>query len=558
MMERHLPLVEQAMEALSGRTHWSPYPDDHAAHAQNAPEGERDFRELLGRPFALDQPGRDGTVGPAPGQGGETSPYGFPLDIAYPHSDPGRLLTAMETAMAPWRTATPAERAAVCGEILDRIHARSQVFAQAAAHTSGHGPVMALHAGAVHAQDRGLEAVALAYAEQTRFPERVAWRRPLGQDGVFALDKTFRIVPSGIGLVVAGAVFPAWNGYAGLFASLACGNAVLVKPHPSAVLPLALTVRVAREVLREAGFPPDVVCLAAEHPGEGLAARLALDPRIRIVDYTGGAEFGRWLTEHATQARVFTAGSAVNSLLVESTAGYRDMLANLAFSLALYSGQLCTSPQNLLIPRTGITTDEGHKGYNDIVADLGTALDTLLADDAHAADILGALHRPGLLDLVARADSGRLGTVAHRSRAVRHPRHPDATIRTPALVCLDAARAADVETLLTEWPGPVAFAVAVDGADAGVELLARTVRESGALSVGAYTTSPRVEAALAEVCADSGVMLSLNLTGDWYISQSAVYSDPHGSGLNPSGNTAYGTAAFVTPRFSVVAVRRRV
>ena len=33
----------------------------------------------------------------------------------------------------------------------------------------------------------------------------------------------------------------------GLFASLATGNAVVVKPHPGATLPLAITVKIVRE-----------------------------------------------------------------------------------------------------------------------------------------------------------------------------------------------------------------------------------------------------------------------------------------------------------------------
>ena len=58
--------------------------------------------------------------------------------------------------------------------------------------------------------------------------------------------------------------FPTWNSYPGLFASLVTGNPVIVKPHPHAVLPLALTVAVAREVLTEYGFDPNLVTLAVD------------------------------------------------------------------------------------------------------------------------------------------------------------------------------------------------------------------------------------------------------------------------------------------------------
>jgi hypothetical protein len=61
---------------------------------------------------------------------------------------------------------------------------------------------------------------------------------------------------------------------------------------------------------------------------------------------------------------------------------------------------------------------------------------------------------------------------------------------------------------------------------------------------------------MAAVCADVGVMLSVNLMGDWYISQSAVYSDLHATGLNPAGNAVYCDTAFVAGRFRTVGVRR--
>jgi acyl-CoA reductase-like NAD-dependent aldehyde dehydrogenase len=54
-----------------------------------------------------------------------------------------------------------------------------------------------------------------------------------------------------------------------LFADLATGNGVIVKPHPAAILPLAITVRIARQVLEEAGFDPNVVTLLATAPNDG-------------------------------------------------------------------------------------------------------------------------------------------------------------------------------------------------------------------------------------------------------------------------------------------------
>jgi acyl-CoA reductase-like NAD-dependent aldehyde dehydrogenase len=55
--------------------------------------------------------------------------------------------------------------------------------------------------------------------------------------------------------------FPTWNTYPGLFAALATGNAVIVKPHSNAILPAAITVRTIRAVLAENGIDPNLVSL---------------------------------------------------------------------------------------------------------------------------------------------------------------------------------------------------------------------------------------------------------------------------------------------------------
>jgi acyl-CoA reductase-like NAD-dependent aldehyde dehydrogenase len=173
---------------------------------------------------------------------------------------------------------------------------------------------------------------------------------------------------------------PTWNGHPGLFAGLVTGNPVVVKPHLGAVLPLAITVRIAREVLAEAGFDANVVLLVAEGPDERSAGVLALHPDVRIIDFTGSTVFGDWLETHAHQAAVHTEKAGLNTVVLDSTDDYRGLLDNLAFSLSLYSGQMCTTPQNFLIPREGFATDQGLKSADEFAADLGAALDRLLSD----------------------------------------------------------------------------------------------------------------------------------------------------------------------------------
>ncbi|MFJ5947191.1 phenylacetic acid degradation protein PaaN [Streptomyces noursei] len=549
LIEKHRPTLDKALEAIRTRAYWSPHPEHPKAYGETAaPDGLAAFEALRGTRFALDQPGTDAWTGE------EVSPYGPELGITYPHPDVSVLLPAMQAAIPEWRDAGPEARAAVCLEILARISARTHEFAQAVMHTSGQAFMMAFQAGGPHAQDRGLEAVAYAYEEQTRTPQKAAWSKPQGKRDPLELTKTFRAVPRGVALVIGCNTFPTWNGYPGLFASLATGNPVLVKPHPRAVLPLALTVHVAREVLAEAGLPANLVCLAVDKPGEGLAKTLAVRPEVRIIDYTGSTAFGDWLETHARQAQVYTEKAGVNTVVIESTDNYKGMLSNLAFSLSLYSGQMCTTPQNLLIPRDGIDTDAGPKSYDEVVSDLAGAVSGLLGDDARANALLGAIVNPQVTARIGEASG--LGEVALASREVANPEFPGATVRTPVIVKLDGAKPDSEAAYLSECFGPVAFAVAVDSATDAVALLRRTVREKGAMTVGAYTTSAEVERQVEEVCLEECAQLSLNLTGGVYVNQTAAFSDFHGSGGNPAANAALCDGAFVANRFRTVEVRR--
>ncbi|MBZ4320029.1 phenylacetic acid degradation protein PaaN [Streptomyces huiliensis] len=555
LAEKHSATLDTALDVIRTRAYWSPHPEHPKAYGPDqdggldAAAGQAAFEALRDRRFELDQPGTDGWTG------SEVSPYGPRLGVEYPHADLAVLLPAMKSAMRPWREAGPRHRALVCLEILRRISARTHEMAHAVMHTSGQAFMMAFQAGGPHAQDRGLEAVAYAYAAQAEAERTAEWVKPQGKRDPLKLAKEFTAVPRGIALVIGCNTFPTWNGYPGLFASLATGNPVLVKPHPRAVLPLALTVRAAREVLREAGFSPDLVALAAERDGEGIAKSLAVHPDVRIIDYTGSTAFGDWLEAHAKQAQVFTEKAGVNTVIVDSTGDYQGMLSNLAFSLSLYSGQMCTTPQNLLIPRGGIGTDAGHKTYDEVVADLAAAVGKLLGDDARANALLGAIVNDQVKERVEAA--GRLGEVALASRTVANPDFPDATVRTPVIVKLDGAKPDAEAAYFSECFGPVSFAVAVDSTAEAVELLRRTVREKGAMTVGAYTTSTEAERLIEEACLEECAQLSLNLTGGVYVNQTAAFSDYHGSGGNPAANAALCDAAFVASRFRTVEVRRQ-
>ncbi|AGZ42430.1 phenylacetic acid degradation protein PaaN [Actinoplanes friuliensis] len=539
--ETHRELLDKAIEAAAVRDYWSAYPESPSKSVYGedaAATGEQAFRALLGSDFPIEVPGATGTIST------ERSPYGVSLDIRYPRGEPADLIAAARAATPVWQAVGPQGRAGVAAEILRRINARIFELAHAVQHTTGQAFVMAFQAGGAHAQDRGLEAVAVALAESTRIPATTTWTKPQRGGDPLRLAKISTVVGRGVSLMIGCNTFPTWNGYPGLFASLVTGNAVIVKPHPGAVLPLAITVQIAREVLTEAGLDPNLVTLAVEEPGDGIAATLATHRDVRIVDFTGSSEFGNWLEANARQAVVYTEKAGLNTVIVDSTDDYKGMLRNLAFSLSLYSGQMCTTPQNFLVPATGIETDAGHRSADEFGADLSLALDKLLGDPKRAAGTLGAIVNDGVL--VRLTEAGDTPGVIHPSTAVTDEQFPEATIRTPVVLRIDAA---DEKTYTREWFGPVSFVITTESTRHSLDVFRETVRQYGALTASVYSTSQEILAAAREAALDAGVHLSQNLTGGVFVNQTAAFSDLHGTAANPAATASLTDSYFVSGRF---------
>ncbi len=558
LLETHRDTLEAAGQALRERSYYSRYPESPSprVYGETAPQdGQAAHESALNRDFdaLADQPSTGRAVG------SERSPYGPSLGVRYPELDVPAATAAAQAAIPAWRDAGAEVRAAVCTEIVERINRRSHQMAHAVMHTSGQPFVMSFQAGGPHAQDRALEAIVVALEEQRRIPASVTWEKPAKGEPI-RMQKDYRLVPRGVALVIGCNTFPTWNAYPGIFASLATGNPVIIKPHPRGVLPLAITTAIARDVLAEAGFDRALVQLAAEDDGGTLAKDLALDPAVRIIDYTGGPGFGHWLeTEAAALGKlVYTEKAGLNTVVVDSTDDLKGMLGNLAFSFSLYSGQMCTAPQNVYVPATGVDTDQGHLSAGEFAGHLAEAITRFTADDARAVEILGATVnddvRARATDVPALAE--RLGgEVVLDSRPVTHATYPDAVIRTPALVAVDAD---NTGAYTQECFGPVAFIVRTDDTPESLRRFTETVREHGGMTAAVYSTREQVLDEAREAAAEAGVALSENLTGQVFVNQTAAFSDFHGTGANPAANAAYADAAFVAERFRVITSRRHV
>ncbi|MCX4389203.1 phenylacetic acid degradation protein PaaN [Micromonospora peucetia] len=548
LYDRHADTLSRALTAIKERGYWSAYPESPSPRVYGetaAADGKAAFEAYLGGDFPLDQPGAGDRIAT------ESSPFGVELNVRYPHAGADELVAAASAALPGWRDAGPQARVGVCLEILDRLHRHIFELANAVQFTSGQAFVMAFQAGGAHALDRALEAVAYAYSEMTRHPGTAAWEKAAGKGDPLRMTKTFHVVPRGVALVIGCNTFPTWNSYPGLFASLVTGNPVVVKPHPRAVLPLAITVKYAREVLAEAGFDPNLVLLAPEAPGEKLASTLALHPAVKIIDFTGSTEYGDWLEANARQAAVYTEKAGLNTVVIDSTDDFAGMCRNLGFTLTLYSGQMCTTSQNILIPSGGIATDQGHKSFDEVAGGIAATVAKITADPARGVEMTGAIVNDGVLERLDEVT--KVGEAVLESRTVEHPAFPGAVVRTPTVVRLAAG---DTATYSREWFGPISFAIATDSTAHSLEILRSTVGEKGALTAAVYSTDEAVLDAAEVAAIEVGVHLSCNLTGGVFVNQSAAFSDFHGSGANAAANSALTDGAYVANRFRIVQSRR--
>ena len=187
--------------------------------------------------------------------------------------------------------------------------------------------------------------------------------------------------------------------------------------------------------------------------------------------------------------------------------------------------------------------------YDEVVAGFVAAVDGLLGDDARASAILGAVKGTASIDRIGAAAGA--GTVLSVSREVTNAEFPDAVVRTPVIVEVEAAS----DAYRSEMFGPVIFVVKVPTVGDAIDAARDAARAHGAITWLAYTTDEAVMDRVIDAAVRAGVSVAFNLTGGLFVNQSAAFSDFHVTGDNPAGNASLTDPAFVVGRFRVVGVR---
>lgn len=555
LFEKHESTLKEAIGAIHARTFYAKFveaPSPKVYGETAAADGLARYEAQVGQRYSGLLQGSTQDL-----LASEESPYtGQALGISYPaRANADAYVAAAQAVWDQWRKVDVQTRAAILTESLDRVAGRFFELASATQHTTGQSWIMSFQASGPHSNDRALETIALGLQEQTRFPVAAEWVKPMGKDKegnmkYVTLQKQWRNVPIGISLCIGCSTFPVWNTAPAIYASLITGNPVIVKPHPKSIYPIALVVEEIQRALVDAGFSADIVQLAPDTPEAPLAKHFAEHKAVKLIDYTGGNAFGDYL-EALPGKRVFTEKAGINSIVLHSTKDLKSTVGNIAFSLSLYSGQMCTCPQNIFIPKGGISTPEGNVSYDDVVNALVGAIKGLATHEKMGPGTLGAIQNPATSDRVQAAQNQGF-KVLLPSIAVVNPEFPEARIASPTVLEVPADR---TDALGKEMFGPIFYIVPVDDYKAGVAIARAIATEHGAITFSAWCTDAEAQEYMIDEMSQSFTSVSFNFTGPIWVNQSAGFSDFHVSGGNPAGNASLTDPEYVLRRFEVIGVR---
>jgi alpha-ketoglutaric semialdehyde dehydrogenase len=249
-------------------------------------------------------------------------------------ADVAAAVASARAAQPAWAGRTPVERGRLVRDLALALQSRREELADVVAEETGKSRELALGEA-----DAAIEMGFFVAGEGRRLygrtttsamPNRtvMATRRPVG---VAALIVSFNTpLPN-----------YAWKAFPAVF----CGNAAVLKPSEHTPASAALFGRIANEVL-----PPGVLNVV-HGLGDEVGPPLVEHGDVDLVSFTGSAETGRWINEHAGRrlAKVVLELGGKNALVVCDDA---DLDPAVEWSLASAfsnAGQRCASASRLVV-----------------------------------------------------------------------------------------------------------------------------------------------------------------------------------------------------------------
>src|SRR5437762_7319484 len=155
--------------------------------------------------------------------------------------------------------------------------------------------------------------------------------------------------PLGVVGVITAFNFPvavwAWNA----LLSAVCGNATVWKPSPKTPLAAIAVQHLCNRIIAELDLPPIFTLLI--DAGRDAGARLAADPRVSLLSFTGSSAVGRQIAQVVAGrfGRCLLECSGNNAIIVAPDADLDLVVPAVVFGAVGTAGQRCTSTRRLLV-----------------------------------------------------------------------------------------------------------------------------------------------------------------------------------------------------------------
>ncbi|MGK7393878.1 MAG: aldehyde dehydrogenase family protein [Candidatus Cyclobacteriaceae bacterium M3_2C_046] len=435
--------------------------------------------------------------------GEEESPYTQQqLGISYPVFDIETLLNRGKNEYHRWRISDLQKRLLLLIETIHKIDERAPEIACAIKHTTGKSFKMA-YSGTKMACDYALCSLMYGYVKlneisQTQSEDESGYNP-------FSYYSKRSIMSKGISLVIGDSSAPLVNVLPSLFANLITGNVVIIKPHPLVILPLAIVVAEMQKVFSEQGYDPNICQLAIDSNENLISDYLAVHKNIKIIDFFGGTEFGKFL-EKIPNKTIFSFKRGINPIMLDSVEDIELVTRNIAASLVFYSGQRLNSFQNIFISEQGIRTSKGIvtlDGFNQMLV---REIENLKKNRKMVYELFGAIQTKKTIDRLYITE--RLGgKIVLKPEYFELTEFPQARVASPLLIECEAQQK---ELFQHKFYGPIIFIIRTESTDHSIALIKEIAINFGTNICSAYTQDQDMKEKIIEHMALVNVPVSLN------------------------------------------------
>jgi aldehyde dehydrogenase (NAD+) len=263
--------------------------------------------------------------------------------------------------------------------------------------------------------------------------------------------------PLGVVGVISAFNFPvavwSWNA----FLSAICGNATVWKPSPKTALCALAVQRLCNRVLEKHSLPAIFQILV--DAGHELAGRLADDPRVALVSFTGSTPVGRQIGVRVAQrlGKSLLELGGNNAIIIDEHANLNLAVPSIVFGAVGTAGQRCTTTRRVLVHRSRAAELEQRL--------LAAYAQVRIGDPLEPGTLMGPLIDAGAVEryraaIAAAQTQG--GTLLCGGRVLDRPGY----FVEPAIV----RAAADMPIVRAETFAPILYLVSYERLDEAIEL----------------------------------------------------------------------------------------